>query len=218
MLGVTWNSYCCPRPHGARKATHCMQNVFFFHGQVQSTICPCEFQESLHRGNSTPVGLLLKTHKTPHRCQGHTFKEGTFFAAFTAHPHDYTFWTLRAQFLQYTHQMAQPLQYNVLHRTQPLQYTQHKSAHICICLTRMVPLPTRDPFRVFTLYSWHFTCCPSTSLSKDLKKLPEALGLPLCPRVAKVNLPLLLLKLLTPTNFTWIYGDILWTQSHWGPL
>ena len=137
MLGVTWNSYCCPHLHGARKTTHCMQSVFFFHGQVKSTICPCELQESLHRGNSTPAGLLLKTHKTPHRCQGHTFKEGTFFAAFTAHPHDYTFWRLRAQFLQYTHQMAQPLQYNVLHRTQPLQYTQHKSAHICICLTQM---------------------------------------------------------------------------------
>ena len=46
-----------------------------------------KLQESLHRGNSTLMGFLLKTYKTPQRCLAHPFKE-VMFLAFTAHPHD----------------------------------------------------------------------------------------------------------------------------------
>ena len=42
MSGVTWNSCCSPCPLGARRAAHHMWRVFTFHGQVQSTLCPCD--------------------------------------------------------------------------------------------------------------------------------------------------------------------------------
>ena len=48
---TTWNSCCSLCPHGARKATHCMCSAFIFHGQVQSTVCPCDI----------PVGAGNKT-------------------------------------------------------------------------------------------------------------------------------------------------------------
>ena len=43
----------------------------------------------------------------------------------------------------------------------------HKSALICVCVTRMGPLPARAPFRVFTLSNWSLPCHSSTSLCKD---------------------------------------------------
>lgn len=67
----------------------------------------------------------------------------------------------------------------------------------------MGPLPTQDPFRVFTLSSWHFTCCLSTSLSKDLKNSQRHQVYPVsqsCKSQSAKGSPLLLLKLLTQVD------------------
>ena len=72
-----------PCPHGDRRATHYRWSAFIFHGQVQSTICPCETA-----GKPPTPSLwvfLLRTCKPPNKHQAHSFKEVTC-VAFTAHP------------------------------------------------------------------------------------------------------------------------------------
>ena len=74
-----------------------------------------------------------------------------------------------------------------------------KSAHICICVTRMGPLPAQAPFRIFTLSKWHLTCLPWTSLNKDPQNPHRCRAHPCIPELQKPNcqgLPLLLPKLL----------------------
>ena len=79
----------------------------------------------------------------------------------------------------------------------------HKSAHICIRITHLGPLPVQAPFRVFTFSKWHLASHPSTSLSKDPQNPRQVPGPPLCPRVTKAKLPRfpwLLSKLLTQVD------------------
>ena len=111
-----------------------------------------------------------------------------------------------------------------------LQYTVYmighslySMSHICIHITHMGFLPSWPPFRVFTSSKWHLTCCSSTSLSKDLRNLPQSLGPFLCPRVAKVKLPrfpFAFAKTAYPNQPTLpeCMVNTSWTQSHRGPL
>ena len=86
MPGISWNSCCSP--HWARRATHLIWSAIIFHGQIQSTVCPCEFagsppQGQLHCYRVSPWGPT----KIPYRHRAHPFKGG-ISVAFTAHSCD----------------------------------------------------------------------------------------------------------------------------------
>ena len=94
-------------------------------------------QESLHRGNSTPVGLLLRTRKSPTGA-GSTSKTVSL-AAVTVPPRDYTFQNLRTQPLQYTvYIIEQPLQSGILHSIPLLLPVRTRQTPIC---ARPTPVP-----------------------------------------------------------------------------
>ena len=84
-----------------------------------------------------------------------------------------------------------------------LSHFPHKSAHICIRVTWMGPLPARPPFGVFTLSKWHLTCHPSTSLRKGLWRA-------LCPRLTKAKLPKVPLVFAKTTYPSWTTRLSLW--------
>ena len=104
-----------------------------------------------------------------------------------------------------------------------IEHSLYSISHICICMTCMGLLPAWPPFRVFTSSEWHLVCGPSTSLSKDLRNLPQSLGPSLCSRVTKVKLPrfpFAFAKTAYPNGTTLpeYMVNISLTQSHWGPL
>ena len=121
-----------------------MWSASIFHGQVQCTICPCEILGKPPQGQLHSCGIFIKDTQTPHRHQAHPARKGSSVVV-TVHPHDYTFLILR---------------------TLPLQYTPHKLAHICICITQLGLLLAWAPCGLFALSKWHPACRLSTSLSK----------------------------------------------------
>ena len=127
MPGITWNSCCSPCPYGTRRITHHMERAFIFQGQVQSTVCPCETAGKPLQGQSHPCGVLLRTHKTPHRHWAHPFKDGILCVcvAFTAPPppppHNSKCFpiVLNLQENQRTQSLLYTLLLNLHHRTKP---------------------------------------------------------------------------------------------------
>ena len=116
--GITWNSRCSPCPHGARKATLPHVECLYLPRPIQSAVCPCKIAGKPPQGQLCLCGVfILKTHKIPHRCRAHPFKEG-IFVVFTAHPHDstcfHTVLNLQEDQRSVAHLRTQPLQYAVL--------------------------------------------------------------------------------------------------------
>ena len=76
MPGISWNSCCSPCPHGARRATHHMWSAFIFHGQVQSTVCPCEIAGKPPQGHLHLCGVFIKDPHNPPQALGPPLQGG----------------------------------------------------------------------------------------------------------------------------------------------
>ena len=85
QLGITRNLCCSPCPYGAWRVTYCMWGAFIFHGQVQSTACPCEIWGKLPQGQLRPYGISHQGPAKPHRCGAHPFKEWTLWHSQPTH-------------------------------------------------------------------------------------------------------------------------------------
>ena len=158
-------------------------------------------QESLHRGNFTPVEYFYKGSTKAPTGAGHTLSR----ASFAISPPTWLHFFFKSEDTAFTvhcpHHTTGHSLYSTIYIIGHSLYSlpSHKSVHIYIHITWMGPLS----FRIFTLSKWCVTHCPSMSLSKDIAKSPRGARTTLCPRVAKAKLPrfpFALPKLLTQVN------------------
>ena len=85
MPGITWNSCCSPCPRGARRATH-QDWAFIFHGQGQSTLCPCEIAGKPPQGQvHLPILFPRQGQKNPQQPQGPPHQREDFCGSHSPH-------------------------------------------------------------------------------------------------------------------------------------
>ena len=109
MPGITWNLCCSPCPNGARRTTTAYGVPLSSMAKSSPQSVLVRFQESLHRGNFTPVEFCIKDPQKPPHGPGTAFHGDLLQSVL---PHDYTF--LKSEDTAFTN--------NIHHRTQPLQY------------------------------------------------------------------------------------------------
>ena len=91
--GITWDPCCSPCPHGARRVTHCTWSAFIVHGQVQSTVCPCETGGKPPQGQLHSCGIFIKDTQNSPQAPGPPRKEGMFCGPCSQSTHTITLYS-----------------------------------------------------------------------------------------------------------------------------